>query len=1230
MFGQICHWLKSFPLVLTRLRLATVNVSDDSLAIVNRVVAGEHTEEDLLLLRQILIVGNNQRLMQLGKYNVNIGQGQNIQIGDRIYQGTSAEAILKVLQEVLDARRLRTLLTHNEFVARVEQVALTGHQGLFVGREAICQELKDCLDGTSRIVILHGSGGLGKTRLLMALPEIVPEGRTLWYIRNEAESIEPELSSIERNTQHVIVVDDAHRFSLLYQLHEVLVNPELVGKVTLVLSTRSVFKDSIIYQLGTLPNNHIGAVEVKPLKNQDINQLLESSPYSITDQNVRYAIVKTAEGNPLFACIAARLTQQGVALANLTREQILTSYLDEIIKDLAEAERNHNQLYQTYIRYLQVLAALDTINLRDLQLQAKIYEVIGILPIDEQIIIARLVEAGLVEQYWKTIKIASEVLADHILIQHFFDSKTKRADYQKLIIEPFFHLKPKEIITNLAKAEFKGESSEAGLLLGQKLYELRRLLNQEGNLFRFNLLKCLRDVAYLKPDDIISIIASIVDAPEPSPETIYDQFWGTYEIGHEMVLSSAVEVLERAIYRGGLRDSITYLHKLALYRPEQKEYWYVRDKARKALIGIAEFKRHKPYGVQLLLLDLTSGWLKQDYVNNLPLCLILTQCMLKMDFHSTETNPIEPFTIVLHQGNLEIVQSLRQIRERSLDILYTAYQQAQDLPNRLQIVQALGGATPYLSEKEQISAQTLEQLQSDCVKTARFFSQFVIPSAELPVLDKVAEWLSQAQNFHKYQAKELDYLQQQLQNHSGYQLYRLLVGGRRWDDRHNGLDWQTATQQKQQKINEYVEAISPSNLEEVIRELEAIANQAFSAGRIDAFGLNDLLKVFGQTQFNLAQLFMEQVIAKNLLLKHHFGLILAGMRLSNQERARANVMSWIEQEDPVLWVAIAISYRFIDWSQPHLEQEWHILRQLVAKQSPVVDPEMFWSIQQLAPYKSDLAVELLKTLAARGDEKILHQVADTVSWQSGNNNEYAVKFENLQDLVEIIQNFERLSYLDYNAEGCLKRLADVTPMRVIDVIEQRIKTKPSIHLTKDYYQAFPQPFSRIFADIKSQQQYPEILRRIRDWLLQGGNLLSFEAPTLLKEIALNLEGKLYDVLMEWVASGDLDKLQAIANIMDEFNSGSTFYNLIREIIIRTQNENVLSSIHAAVGSTPDAIVGSMSSLMSSFYKQRIEEISPWLKDDNFQVRVFAKRVIQSFQIDIEREEGVEKLRERNW
>ncbi len=176
----------------------------------NRVVINQGTdpEELVKMLRSLL------REMQ----QVDLAQitGGEVYLGDRIYQGANAEAIQRVFQDVLDARHLRTLLTHNEFTQRVEQVALTSYQGCFVGREVIRQELQSCLDGTSSAIILHGSGGLGKTRLLLALPDIIPKERSLWYIRNEAESVEPDIASLSRDTQHIIVVDDAHRFSLLY------------------------------------------------------------------------------------------------------------------------------------------------------------------------------------------------------------------------------------------------------------------------------------------------------------------------------------------------------------------------------------------------------------------------------------------------------------------------------------------------------------------------------------------------------------------------------------------------------------------------------------------------------------------------------------------------------------------------------------------------------------------------------------------------------------------------------------------------------------------------------------------------------------------------------------------------------------------------------------------------------------------------------------------------------
>lgn len=1211
-------------------------------SILERIAQHQQTAEDLEILRRSLHQEGRllQWVSQDGKFNVNISEivGGQVQIGDRIYQGPDAEAIRQTVLNLLEARQFRTLLTHAEFSDRIEQSALASYRVPLVGRDASLQKIQRALSDDNQVIVLHGSAGLGKTRLLLALSNVVGSERTLWYVRNEAESIEPDLASLDADQQHIIVVDDAHRFKLLYQLREVLVNPKLAGKVTLILATRRAFQDSVLYQLN-LPADQVSSIEIQPLENKDIDQILQNFPYNITDQDLRSTIIRIAEGNPLIAGVAVRLNQRGIALVNLTRDQVLTQYLDDIIKDLARVDANDQQNHQIYIRYLQVLAALGTIKLNEEAVQSKLHEVVEITQFSEDQIVTRLVEAGLIERYWQTLKIASEVLADHILIQYFFNPKTKQADYQKLIIEPFFNLKPREVLTSLVEAEFKGESPEAGRLLTQKLSELQRALAQEGNLFRFKLLHSLRDVAYLRPDDILSIVALIVDAPEPPPETFQDRLWGFYTIDHSRVLAAAVDVLESTIYRGRLKDAITCLYKLTMYQPESKEYERVREKAFKALTEIAEFKIRKPYDIQLQMLESISNWLQQDFASNLQLSLALIQPMLKIDFFGAEMHLTEPHMMLMHRRSLEIIGSLRQIRDRALEILYAAYQQSQELPIRLQITQTLCGATYHSNPRDRMSDQTKEQLESDCAQIARFFSETVVPAGEFPILDRISEWLRQVKNFNQDQVLELDQLQQRLRDHKGYQLYRLLVGEYRWDE-DNELNspsplsleeaiqtenrWEIAEQRKKQKIQEYIEAISASNLEQVIQELEAIAEQACRAGKHDTFGLNDLLKLFGQTHVNLAQQYIERVLVQNLELKQHLGFVLAGIRFSDQEVARAYVQDWIELEDSVLWVAITRSYLSIDWSQSELEKEWSILQQLTAKQSPMVDLLLFWPIRQLAPHNSDLAVELLKILATRNDERILNQVAETVAWPGGKAGEWAVSFNNPQDLEEIVRNFDRLSHLDYRAEQCLKRIGDLSPMQVIDIIERRIRLYPE-KSENTYYDVFPQPFSRAFDSVKTKPEYPDVLRRVRDWMLSDEFWLSFEAPALLKAITLDLAGELQDVLREWIIAGDDEKLKGVARILKEFNAGQSFYDLSRELILHTSNQDVLSLIGSAIHSTPGMVLG-----MSNFYKERLEKIKIWLNDEDFKVRVFATQMSQSLQAVIEKNEAEEKLRERSW
>jgi predicted NACHT family NTPase len=66
-----------------------------------RIEAGVHTAEDLAALRRLLKDDRHQVIQQLdGKYNVNIKEGRDIQIGDRIYVSWDDEAVQALIQVI--------------------------------------------------------------------------------------------------------------------------------------------------------------------------------------------------------------------------------------------------------------------------------------------------------------------------------------------------------------------------------------------------------------------------------------------------------------------------------------------------------------------------------------------------------------------------------------------------------------------------------------------------------------------------------------------------------------------------------------------------------------------------------------------------------------------------------------------------------------------------------------------------------------------------------------------------------------------------------------------------------------------------------------------------------------------------------------------------------------------------------------------------------------------------
>ncbi|NKB18218.1 MAG: NACHT domain-containing protein, partial [Pseudanabaena sp. CRU_2_10] len=71
---------------------------DELIAILDRIANSQSTETDIAILHQLLGSADIQTKLQLAKYNVNIGTGQDIHIGDKNYVSCNEEAIHALIE----------------------------------------------------------------------------------------------------------------------------------------------------------------------------------------------------------------------------------------------------------------------------------------------------------------------------------------------------------------------------------------------------------------------------------------------------------------------------------------------------------------------------------------------------------------------------------------------------------------------------------------------------------------------------------------------------------------------------------------------------------------------------------------------------------------------------------------------------------------------------------------------------------------------------------------------------------------------------------------------------------------------------------------------------------------------------------------------------------------------------------------------------------------------------
>jgi serine/threonine-protein kinase len=134
-----------------------MTISENLNQILNRIKKGQQTDEDIAVLLQGLLAEDGQVATQLGKYNVNIGEAKDIQIGDRTYLEFNNEAMQALI---------RTIQKPSTFFSQFQSLIQDKTEG-FVGREYVFDTIQAFIQENKKgYFTIIGDPGQGKSAIL--------------------------------------------------------------------------------------------------------------------------------------------------------------------------------------------------------------------------------------------------------------------------------------------------------------------------------------------------------------------------------------------------------------------------------------------------------------------------------------------------------------------------------------------------------------------------------------------------------------------------------------------------------------------------------------------------------------------------------------------------------------------------------------------------------------------------------------------------------------------------------------------------------------------------------------------------------------------------------------------------------------------------------------------------------------------------------------------------------
>ena len=289
----------------------------------------------------------------------------------------------------------------------------------FQGREQELSKLIDGIRSDNKIVIVHGSAGVGKTKIVLESAKIVAreDGYQLLCIKNNNLSLYEDLvAKTERPGRYLFFVDDANELPNLELILQYLSKESQGYQVRIILTVRDYVKGKVVQ----LCQNYAPLIqlELEPFSDEDIRTFLEQN---MGIKNYKYInlIVRIAGGNPRIAYMAGKVAlKTNSLLAVHDATQVYEQYYASTISDSQIGADKKLRLTAG------ILAIAHVVILNRANLFTEILKLGNLTVEDFKDCLFQLESIEIVEIHENTIAaISDQCFANYILYYVFFEKK---------------------------------------------------------------------------------------------------------------------------------------------------------------------------------------------------------------------------------------------------------------------------------------------------------------------------------------------------------------------------------------------------------------------------------------------------------------------------------------------------------------------------------------------------------------------------------------------------------------------------------------------------------------------------------------------------------------------------------------------------------------------------------------------------------------------------------------